>query len=95
VAPLEDAAARAAVEAERALLATLEGGCQVPVGAHARLDADGGLRLDAIVLAEDGSRSLRASGEASAAEAATLGDSVARELLDRGAADLLSAPASP
>ena len=37
VSKLDHAEARAAVEAERALLATLGGGCQVPVGAHATL----------------------------------------------------------
>ncbi|MDP2479648.1 MAG: hydroxymethylbilane synthase [Candidatus Palauibacterales bacterium] len=95
IADLQDLAARAAVEAERALLATLEGGCQVPVGALARPDGDRGLRLDAIVLAEDGSRWLRASGTAAAEEATELGASVAGELLDRGADRLLSVHASP
>jgi hydroxymethylbilane synthase len=94
VEPLEDATARGAVEAERALLATLEGGCQVPIGALARPAGDGRLRLDGIVVAEDGSRSLRASAEAPLTEAAVLGASVARDLLARGAARLLSAPAS-
>lgn len=92
LAPIEDPAARSAVQAERSLLATLEGGCQVPVGALARRRQGGQLRLDAVVLAEDGSRVLRASGAGSAAEAAALGASVGRELLERGAADLLSVP---
>jgi hydroxymethylbilane synthase len=95
VSAFEDPAARAAVEAERALLATLEGGCQVPVGALARPAGDGNLRLDAIVLAEDGSRALRASGAAPVAEARALGTSVATDLLERGASRLLSVHASP
>lgn len=95
VAALEDPAARTAVEAERALLATLEGGCQVPVGALARLAGDGDLRLDAIVLAEDGSRALRASGAAPAAQARELGARVAADLLEQGASRILSVNASP
>jgi len=95
IAVLEDPGTRAAVDAERALLATLEGGCQVPVGALARPAGDGSLRLDAVVLAEDGSRVLRASGSAPASGAADLGASLAADLLERGAAGLLSANASP
>jgi len=52
VAPLEDAACRAAVEAERACLATLSAGCLAPVGAWGRLDGDGRLVLAARVLEE-------------------------------------------
>lgn len=91
---LEDGDVRAAVDAERSLLARLEGGCLVPVGALARSDGNGGLRLDAVVLDADGTRELRASGRASIADARTLGESVARELLDRGAGPILAAAAS-
>ena len=52
---LDDPGARAAVTAERALLRSLGGGCQVPIGAHAKL-SDGGLLLRAVVAAPDGSR---------------------------------------
>jgi hydroxymethylbilane synthase len=95
VAALEDPGARAAVEAERSLLLELEGGCQVPIGALASAGPGGRLRLDAIVVAEDGSGELRASGKGSAEEASLLGASVARQLLDAGAARLLSTSARP
>src|SRR5580704_7910887 len=52
---LDDGPARAAVEAERALLTALGGGCQVPIGAHARVHHDV-IRLIAMVAAADGSR---------------------------------------
>ena len=52
---LDDAQARAAVTAERALLAALGGGCQVPIGAHARVDGDE-IQIEAVVISPDGSR---------------------------------------
>lgn len=58
---LEEPSVRTTVEAERSLLATLQGGCQVPIGALASWE-EGVLRLDAVVLAEDGSREIRATG---------------------------------
>ena len=61
---LDDAASRAAVTAERALLARLEAGCTAPVGALARPDAAGGLVLVAVVLRPDGQVQLRRTGTA-------------------------------
>jgi hydroxymethylbilane synthase len=91
LAALDDPEARLAATAERALLRRIEGGCQVPLGALARMQ-DGRLRLDATVCALDGGRALTASAEApaTAAEAAALGVRVAEELLARGAAALIS-----
>lgn len=94
---LDDAAARLAVSAERSLLARLEGGCQVPLGALAQLRGDT-LELTAAVCALDGSRELRARGTASAspgaaltaADAAALGKRIAEELLAAGAAELIA-----
>lgn len=80
-----------AVRAERALLAKLQGGCRVPLGAWARFK-DGKLTLDACVLAADGSESVRRRGAdacESAAEAQSLGERVAGQLLDAGADRLL------
>ncbi len=79
---------RVAVEAERALLAGLEGGCQVPIGAWARMES-GSLRIDARVLSADGGESIRESRTASWENATELGRSVAAALLDRGADRLL------
>ena len=89
-ASLADAAATAATTAERALLRTLEGGCQVPVAAWGRIEA-GALHLDGSVAALDGSRVVRdrISGEASDAEA--LGVALAARLREAGAGGILAA----
>ncbi|MBF6211381.1 hydroxymethylbilane synthase [Nocardia puris] len=100
LARLDDAATRAAVLAERTLLAELEAGCTAPIGALAEvvesLDDDGRvvdeLSLRACAAAHDGSEVLRASVVGAPADAAELGRALARELLDLGARDLLSAP---
>jgi hydroxymethylbilane synthase len=80
-----------AVAAERALLAALQGGCRLPLGAWAR-SQDGAMILDACVLSADGDESIRRSGRkkyASASDAESLGRHVAGELLAAGAEKLL------
>ncbi|GGK50609.1 hydroxymethylbilane synthase [Nocardia camponoti] len=96
---LDDAATRAAVVAERALLGELEAGCTAPIGALAEvvesIDEEGHifdeLSLRACAAAIDGSDVLRASIVGKPNEAAELGRALARELLDLGARALLSA----
>jgi hydroxymethylbilane synthase len=88
LARLDDAETRAAVTTERALLAELEGGCQVPLGAWARIE-DGTLRMDARVLAADGSECIERHASGSPADAEKIGRKLARELLDAGADRLL------
>lgn len=90
--PLEDPATRFATTAERALLERIEGGCQVPLGALARVTGSR-IHLHAAVCALDGSRLLRASGETQATEAgaAALGVRLATELIAEGAASLIAA----
>jgi hydroxymethylbilane synthase len=98
LAQLDDADARAVVTAERALLAELEAGCTAPVGAIAEvvesIDEDGHvfeeLSLRGCVAALDGSDVIRASGLGTAARARELGHSVAAELIELGARDLMS-----
>ena len=77
---------RAAVTAERGLLAALEAGCSAPIGAYAAFTGTQ-LRLDAIVLGEK--MVLREHGEADAAGAARLGHELAARMLALGAADLM------
>jgi hydroxymethylbilane synthase len=84
---LDDHAARATVEAERALLATLGGGCQVPVGAHATLEG-GAVSLRAIVASPDGARVIR--GDLSGTDPAQTGAQLGRILLERGAREILA-----
>ena len=83
LASIDDAQSRAAITAERALLATLQAGCTAPVGAYAAgTDA---LRLHAVVAAADGGTALRGSAGGPASEAERLGRAVAADLLARGA----------
>jgi len=87
---LDDAEARAAVTAERAFLAAMGGGCQVPIGAYAE-SRDGNLRLHAVVAAPDGARAVRDSLEGPAGEAVELGRELARAMLEAGAREILEA----
>lgn len=86
-AALDHAPTRAAVEAERALLSGLGGGCQVPIGAWGRF-AGPSLRLSAVVLQADGACALRAT--AGGSDPHELGASLAATLLARGARELLA-----
>jgi len=79
---------RTAISAERAVLAALEGGCQVPLGAWARIAGDA-LVLDACVCAPDGSEVLRERGEGPAMQPEALGRAVAQRLRAAGADRLL------
>jgi hydroxymethylbilane synthase len=88
VGAIDDPATRAEVEAERALLAALEGGCQVPLGALARVEGDR-LRLWAFVASPDGRRVLRGQVEGPRADPETLGRRAAADLRRQGADDLL------
>jgi len=95
---LDDSATRAAVTAERSLLAELEAGCTAPVGALAEvvesIDEDGRvfdeLSVRGCAAAVDGSDVIRVSAVGSPDDAAELGRSVARELLELGAAELMA-----
>lgn len=83
-AQLDDKAARRAVEAERALLGALGGGCQVPLGAYAEL-REGQLELRAVV-ADPGSGEVFACvEEGPAGEPQALGRRAAEKLLAAGA----------
>ncbi|WP_232679666.1 hydroxymethylbilane synthase [Nocardioides sp. R-C-SC26] len=83
--------ARAAVTAERTLLAVLEGGCSAPIGALADVvegeDGDE-LWLRAVVLSDDGALSVRLSASGPVGDAAGLGRRLAEEMLADGPADL-------
>jgi hydroxymethylbilane synthase len=83
---LDHAKTRVAVDAERALLATLGGGCQVPVGALA-LVAGGEIRMRAIVASPDGSRVLR--GGQVGFDPVKVGTELGERLLSQGAREIL------
>ncbi len=89
---LDDWPSRAAVTAERTLLAHLRGGCLAPVGAWGRIE-NGVLRLLAVVLSSDGTGRITAQDEAAVNDvrgAEALGHSVAEALLAQGAAELIA-----
>ena len=87
------------VKAERALLGTLEGGCQVPIAAHALWEAgEGGagtLALAAYVGSLDGVRSVRGAQARPAGDPEGLGVLLAAELLDHGAGGILDEIRTP
>ena len=90
VAQLEDPATRAAVTAERAVLGALGGGCQTPIGAHARVE-NGRIVLLAVMIAPDGGRFVRAEEQGAAGDAAALGREAASRLLAGGGREILDA----
>jgi hydroxymethylbilane synthase len=88
---LDDAATRFAVTAERAALAALGGGCQVPIGIHCEAVGEGFL-IAGVVAAVDGSSVLRAELEhQTGTSAEAVGEKLARRLLEQGADLLLQA----
>jgi hydroxymethylbilane synthase len=106
LAAIDHPATRAAVTAERCLLAALEAGCSAPVGAHAVSERPGRLRLEGVVLgipaaslspgtldsgAAGGRMVIRERGEADATDAARLGRELATRMLTLGAAGLMRA----
>lgn len=86
--PLDDAATRSAVTAERAFLSGLGGGCAVPVAAHAAIVQDR-LYLRGRVASLDGHDVVDVMGDAVPQEAADLGAALAVQALDQGAARFL------
>ncbi len=88
LARLEHPESRVRVEAERGFLRRLEGGCQVPLAAHATVRS-GTVTLRGLVASLDGTRVVRGERSGPAAHAAGIGEALAEELLGRGAAEIL------
>ncbi len=85
---LDDQETRTAIIAERALLSALQGGCQVPLGAWARLER-GELVMEAVVCSVDGTQYVREKASGPPEQAAQLGEQVARVLAEGGARNIL------
>ena len=95
LARLDDPATRAAVTAERAVLAALEAGCSAPLGVLAEVaEGEHGdeLWIRAIALSPDGTLSIRRSTTGAVEDAAGTGNRLASEMRADGAADLIEAP---
>ena len=86
--PIRDAATTACVEAERAFLAGLGGGCSLPIAAYAYIDGET-LRLRGRVDAPDGKQEIDVSGSGSIEQAERLGYQLGDQALAKGAAALL------
>lgn len=88
VAGLDDAPTRACVEAERALLGALGGGCRLPIAGLASCEADA-VVLEGAVTAVDGRHHVRGRLEGPMHEARTIGERLGQMFIRQGALDLL------
>ena len=88
LATLDDAETRAAIISERSLLSALQGGCQVPMGAWARIER-GELVMDACVCSVDGGQYVKQRATAPPDQATQLGERMARLLIEAGAQPIL------
>lgn len=89
LAHLDHAGTRCAVLAERALMRTLEGGCQVPIGARGTIEGDR-LRLVAYVGSVDGAKSVTMEHQGPLADPEAVGVELARAMLAAGADEILA-----
>ena len=89
VATIDDPCSRAALDAERALVTRLGGGCQMPIGAYADV-IDDELHMTAIVLSLDGAQAVRAQTRGAITEAHFVGTTAAEQLLAQGAEEILT-----
>lgn len=88
LAPLDDVTTRTAVAAERAFLASLEGGCSVPIAAYAEVEGDA-LWVRGLIGSPDGTRVVRGERRGKTSEAPELGAALANELSARGGDEIL------
>ena len=85
---LEDPITRTCVDAERALLGALGGGCHLPIAAYAQLDGQQ-VRLEAAVVSPDGHRYVGGTLRGDTDKPTALGEQLARQLESQGARSLL------
>jgi hydroxymethylbilane synthase len=83
---IDDADTSAALAAERAFLAVLDGSCRTPIGGHANIEG-GTLRFHGIIVKPDGSEAFEVLRAGRRENAAELGTDAGRELRDRASAD--------
>jgi hydroxymethylbilane synthase len=81
---------RVAVTAERAVLAALGGGCQVPIGAYATVEHDR-IHLQAVIVSPDGTQIIELKASGAAADAAIIGRALGDQLLAEGGRQILEA----
>ena len=88
-APFEDAATAIAARAERALGRVVEGSCEIPVGALARVQGDS-LTLEAFLGLPDGSRAVRETAQGAASRAEAIGTALGERLLAGGGREIIA-----
>jgi hydroxymethylbilane synthase len=89
LAPLAHEESTLTTRAERAFLARLGGGCQVPLGAYATLEGTA-LHLRAFVGTPDGARAIRGERRGAAADGESMGRALAEDLIARGAEEIIA-----
>ncbi|MDE1900654.1 MAG: hydroxymethylbilane synthase [Alphaproteobacteria bacterium] len=89
--PLNHAETSACVIAERAVMRAIDGSCHTPAGAHATLDAEGVLHIDALVARADGTDMKRLTSRGAARDADAIGYALGHELRAQSPADLFAA----
>jgi len=87
---LDHRESRIAVTAERAVLAALGGGCQVPIGAYATVDGEV-VQIRAIIVSPDGTEIIRKRAGGASRDAAVIGRALGEELLAQGGRQILEA----
>ena len=87
---LSDGDAHAALDAERAVVEALGGGCRTPIGALASPAVRGELELVAIVVSLNGRRAIRGTGRGRQDDAAAIGARLGAQLLAEGAGEILA-----
>lgn len=92
--PLNDEATALCTFVERDFLSTLLGGCSTPISAYAHLDGER-ISFQGNIVSPDGKRKLEITREASAPTAGSLGADAGRELLEKGASEILTPLKSP
>jgi hydroxymethylbilane synthase len=90
IARISDAGASAALDAERAVVEALGGGCQTPIGALASMTGSSTMELVGAVASLDGKRVIRATASAARTDAKELGVRIGHELIAKGASDILA-----
>ncbi|HLA36871.1 MAG TPA: hydroxymethylbilane synthase [Candidatus Brocadiales bacterium] len=88
VSPMDHVPTHQAVEAERALMLELQGGCQVPIGAIAHVK-ESTMKLEAVICSLDGKRIIRDSGSGPVTRAREIGIGLAQRLLKSGGREIL------
>jgi hydroxymethylbilane synthase len=87
---LDHPESRSTVTAERSFLHRLEGGCQVPIGGFASLEADGRLTLQGFVADVEGREVIQDAEQGPPEEAAAVGRRLAERILERGGGRILA-----